>query len=165
MNTIYLIGFMGSGKSTIGKELAEVLSKKYIDSDDYIENKHQEKIPNIFKTKGEEVFRDYETVALKEVSAYDVVSTGGGIVEKEKNLKTMKNTGVVIFLKTSFEEVSSRLKDDINRPLWDNDIEGKIKLFNRRIPLYESYADYIINTDNKSIKEIVREISGVIEEI
>lgn len=164
MNTIYLIGFMGSGKSTVGRELAKTLSKSYIDIDDYIETKHQEKISNIFKTKSEDIFRDYETHALKEVSTYDVVSTGGGIVEKKKNLITMKNTGVVVFLHTSFEEVSSRLKNDIDRPLWDSNRDDKINLFNRRIPLYESYADYIIKTDNKSIEEIVEEISNDIKD-
>ena len=165
MKTSYLFGFMGSGKSTIGQELAKQLSKKYIDTDDYIETKHQEKISNIFATKGEDIFRDYEINALKEVSAYDVVSTGGGIVEKEQNFNTMKKAGVVVFLQTSFKEVANRLKNDTERPLWDNDQNEKMDLFNRRIPLYESYADYIIKTYDKSIEEIVNEIREVIKDV
>lgn len=90
MQTIYLIGFMGSGKSTIGVRLADKLGKTYVDTDEFIVNTSQQKIADIFKNFGEDTFRNYETNALKEVSNYEVISTGGGIVEKNENLKIMQ---------------------------------------------------------------------------
>lgn len=163
MKTIYLIGFMGSGKSTIAAELAKSLSTSYIDTDDYIENKHEVKIADIFNVSGEKVFRRYEILALKEVSSYDVVSTGGGIVENEENFNTMNDTGVIVYLKTSFEEISRRLENDTNRPLWDNNINEKITLYERRIPLYEKHADYVVVTDHKVVEDIVKEIIDAIK--
>lgn len=157
MKNIYLIGFMGSGKSTVGKHLANELNKSFIDLDDYIENKHKIKIQDIFKDLGEEGFRSYEKIALKEVQNYDIVATGGGIVEKEENISVMRE-GRVIFLKTSFEEIEKRLKDDKNRPLWNQEREQQLELFNRREKIYASCSHKTIKTDKKSILEIVEEI-------
>jgi shikimate kinase len=162
MTTIYLIGFMGSGKSTIGVELAKKLSKTYVDTDQYIVEKHQREIAEIFQTDGERSFRNFEIDALREVSPYEVVSTGGGIVEKAENLQTMKNNGVIVYLHTSFQEIYNRLENDLTRPLWDSDIEDKKKLYYRRIPLYKEYADHIIDTDGKLIEELIVEIEEFI---
>src|SRR5690625_4351172 len=93
MKTIYLIGFMGSGKSTVGIALADKLEKTYVDTDQFIVDTHQQQIADIFQEFGENTFRNYETNALKEVSTYEVVSTGGGIVEKNENLQTMQKNG------------------------------------------------------------------------
>lgn len=165
MKTIFLIGFMGSGKSTVASELAKSTIKTYIDTDDYIEEVYQEKIVNIFKRHGEDVFRTYEIAALKEVGSYDVVSTGGGIVEKEENLHTMKENGIIIYLETSFEEITNRLKNDADRPLWDNEVTEKIKLYERRIPIYEQYADYVIETNNKTVNDIVKDINAILSNV
>lgn len=165
MKTIFLIGFMGSGKSTVASELAKSTLKTYIDTDDYIEEVYQEKIVNIFKRHGEDVFRTYEIAALKEVGSYDVVSTGGGIVEKEENLHTMKENGIIIYLETSFEEITNRLKNDVDRPLWDNEVTEKIKLYERRIPIYEQYADYVIETNNKTVNDIVKDINAILSNV
>lgn len=165
MKTIFLIGFMGSGKSTVASELAKSTLKTYIDTDDYIEEVYQEKIVNIFKRHGEDVFRTYEIAALKEVGSYDVVSTGGGIVEKEENLHTMKENGIIIYLETSFEEITNRLKNDADRPLWDNEVTEKIKLYERRIPIYEQYADYVIETNNKTVNDIVKDINAILSNV
>ncbi len=157
MQKIYLIGFMGSGKSTIGKALARKLGKSYVDTDTFIEEKYGS-IPEIFKNEGEETFRLYEIEALKATTTYDVISTGGGIVEKEENIQTMKKHGMIIYLHTSFKEISERLELDENRPLWNQDHEEKQKLFERRIPLYKKCSDHIVSTDHKSIEEVVEEI-------
>lgn len=162
MNTIYLIGFMGSGKSTIGYALAKRLSKTYIDTDELIEDTYQEKIADIFKVDGEDVFRNYEINALKKASYYDVVSTGGGIVEREENFKTMKDTGTVVYLDTSFAEISHRLINDTGRPLWNNHLEEKLNLFNRRVSIYKKFTDYTVKTDNRSIEEIINEIINIL---
>lgn len=165
MKIIYLIGFMGSGKSTIGQGLAEDLSKSYLDTDEYIERTYQRKIVDIFAEDGESVFRYYEIEALKKINHVDIVSTGGGIVEKEVNYDTMKNNGVIIYLEASFNEISKRLLNDTNRPLWNNNNGDKKNLFNRRIPLYEKFADYIIKTDDKTIEEIIKELKNIIKHV
>lgn len=162
MKTIYLIGFMGSGKSTVGTELAKQLNITHIDTDDFIEDKHGS-IPEIFKNNGEETFRSYEINALKETTNYKVVSTGGGIVEKKENYITMKNNGIIVYLHTSFNEISKRLGQDMNRPLWNKDLEEQQRLYNRRIPLYKECSDYVVSTDEKSIQQIVQKIIHIIQ--
>lgn len=162
MKTIYLIGFMGSGKSTIGLALAKRLTKTYVDTDQLIVETKKQEIAEIFQIDGESVFRDYEIKALKDGSTYDVVSTGGGIIEKSENIQTMQKNGLIIYLHASFKEISNRLERDQTRPLWNNNIEDKLNLYNRRIQLYKKYADRIIETDGKLVSEIVQEIEEYI---
>jgi|SRR5690625_955003 len=162
MKTIYLIGFMGSGKSTVGIALADKLEKTYVDTDQFIVDTHQQQIADIFQEFGENTFRNYETNALKEVSTYEVVSTGGGIVEKNENLQTMQKNGLIIYLHASFKEIENRLENDQTRPLWKSDDEEKLKLYLRRLSMYEKYADHIIHTDKKTVNEIVQEIENYI---
>lgn len=161
MNRLYLIGFMGSGKSTIGLALAKHLGKSYVDTDTYIEEKYGN-IQEIFQKQGEDIFRLYEIEALKATAAYDIISTGGGIVEKRENIQTMKENGTIIYLHTSFQEISNRLEQDENRPLWHQASEEKQKLFKRRIPLYKECSDHIVVTDHKSIDEVVQEIVALL---
>lgn len=163
MKVIYLIGFMGSGKSTIGLRLAKRLNKDFVDTDQFIVKTLQKEISEIFMENGESTFRDYEIDALKKVSAYGVVATGGGIVEKNENLRTMQKNGLIIYLHTSFDEISNRLGRDKKRPLWNDNTEDKLKLYHRRIPLYKKYADHIIYTDGKLVDEIVQEIEKTLK--
>lgn len=162
MKTIYLIGFMGCGKSTVGQHLSKAIGGKFVDSDQYIEEKHGQVIADIFKAFGEDTFRTYESEALKELGTYDVVSTGGGIVERRENLHSMNKNGTIVYLETPFDEIVERLKSDVTRPLWNSNEVDKMKaLYNRRIKLYEQFADVVINTDGKTIEVIVSEIVGL----
>lgn len=164
MKTIYLIGFMGCGKSTIGSHLSEQTNETYIDTDTYIEDLYEKEISEIFQESGEEVFRTYEIEALKNVSTYSIVSTGGGIVKKPENLNTMKTNGITIYLQTSFNEIIERLENDDSRPLWDSNLTDNMNvLYERRILLYEAHADYIIDTGNKTVEEITKEIEEIME--
>ncbi len=164
MKTVYLIGFMGSGKSTIGEMLSNMLCLPHIDTDHMVEEVYEQTIASIFQNYGEETFRLYESEVLKKTSQQNhIISTGGGIVEKKENTHYMKDTGCVIYLKTSFEEIAKRLEDDQSRPLWSQNLQGKKILFNNRENLYEGSADKIIYTDNKSTKEIVEEIKALFE--
>lgn len=158
MKRIYLIGFMGSGKSTVGLKLAKHLNRTYIDTDTYIEQKYG-KIADIFQREGEKAFRLYEIKALRETMDYQVISTGGGIVEREENYETMKNNGVIIYLHTSFNEINKRLEQDVDRPLWNKSMDDREKLYQKRIPLYKKFGDYIVNTDQQSIQKLVHDIS------
>jgi len=119
-NRIYLIGYMGSGKTTIGRELAKKLDFQFIDVDHFIENRQRKTINKIFSEKGEDAFRLIEHKALEEISLFEnvVVSTGGGAPCFYNNMELMNNNGYTIYLKTSPEELTKRLSITKNeRPL------------------------------------------------
>lgn len=163
MKTLYLIGFMGSGKSTIGEMLSNTLSLPHIDTDHMVEEVYGQTIASIFQSDGEGTFRAYESEVLKKTPPQNhIISTGGGIVEREENTLFMKTNGVVIYLATSFREIAKRLEDDQSRPLWSQNIQEKKNLFNRREKLYEGNADKLIHTDNKSAAEIIEEIKALL---
>lgn len=159
MKSIYLVGFMGSGKTSIAKALQEKLGWQSQDTDEMIVQEYNQSISTIFKEKGEAVFREYETSILKStIPVHTIVATGGGIVEKEENREFLKNNGVVIFLETSWEIINQRLTDDETRPIWTNKNRDKKELLKSRIPKYMEVADFIVKTDDKSVDEIASEI-------
>lgn len=164
MKAIYLTGFMGVGKSTIGRELGKALNLPVIDTDDYIEKKKDKKIRDIFDTVGETSFRTYEREALKELPTEDVViTTGGGMVTQQENREWMLSHGTVIYLHCDFDVILERLKDDSTRPLFDHEQKSRTeKLFHDRLPLYQE-AHYTINTSNKEVSDVVSEIMLVIK--
>lgn len=159
MKSIYLVGFMGSGKTSIALALKDKLGWKSQDTDELIEEEYHQSIPTIFKDKGEQVFRDYETAILKNTNQKQtVIATGGGIIERKENREFLKQHGIVIFLDTSWEEIVKRLSDDGSRPIWSNKNTDKKKLLKERLPKYKEVADIIIKTDQKSIDVITDEI-------
>lgn len=162
-NNIVLIGFMGCGKTTIGKALAEELEYTFIDTDEYIEKCAGKTINEIFATNTEEYFRDMETETITDLMAktdHSIVSTGGGLPLREVNADVLKKNGFVIYLKVSAETVESRLQGDTTRPLLQgDDVSLKIhKLLDYRDPLYEYGAHMVIHVDNKTVDELVEEI-------
>ncbi|GAB6072554.1 shikimate kinase [Venenivibrio stagnispumantis] len=159
MKNIFLIGFMGSGKSTIGRLLAEKLNMKFIDIDKEIEKKEGKSIKDIFKEKGESYFRELERKEIElfsEKSGY-VVSTGGGLGANKDNMEKMKKNGIVIWLDVSLEEVLKRCGNDKNRPLLQLPFEELKKLYEERKKIY-SLADIHINVNSKTPQEILKEI-------
>ncbi|WP_058307464.1 shikimate kinase [Gracilibacillus massiliensis] len=159
MKSIYLIGFMGSGKTSIAIRLQEKLNCKLQDTDQMIEVHYNMEIPTIFTEKGEEVFREYESSILKQTEPEDaIVATGGGIIEKEENRKWLRNKENVFFLETSWEEISRRLIDDQSRPIWNNQSRDKQQLLEQRLPKYHEVANFIIKTDGKSVETITDDI-------
>lgn len=163
MSTYYLIGFMGSGKSTIGEALSSQLDVSYIDTDTYIEHTAKRMIQDIFKEEGEVYFRELETNALKECNA-GIISTGGGVVEKQENIDEMRKKGTIIYLDVAFSEICKRLEADETRPLWTkNDLEEKETLFKRRESLYKQASDYIITCDDKDVNTICTEIISIVK--
>lgn len=159
MKKIYLVGFMGSGKSTVGQKLSNVLNESYIDLDHYIEKSLGTNIDSIFRDSGEAFFRQYEADALKQISDSDIkiIATGGGIVESTQNINCMKQTGKIIYLHTSFEEIHRRLAGDNSRPLWKDDQSNR-NLYQRRINLYQTCADFVIHSDKLTVEQQVEEI-------
>ena len=156
---IYLIGMMGSGKSTVGKTLSEKMHKPFIDLDSEIEKGTGKNISEIFDIDGEEQFRKMETKQLKQYSE-SIVACGGGIVLKDENREFINENGATILLTASMEELSYRLSDSGNRPLLadDNTEEALTKLWLERQLHYLNTADFTIETDGKNPEQLTKEI-------
>lgn len=167
MRNVFLIGFMGSGKSTIASYLAENYGMEIIDMDQLIVEREGMAIPDIFAQKGELYFRDVETSLLIEIQGEQnkVVSCGGGVVLREKNIQAMKKSGQVVLLNAKPETILERVKDDDNRPLlWGNkNVQFIHDMMEKRQPKYEAAADLVIHTDGKSADEICKEIIGKVK--
>ncbi|MDA9299908.1 shikimate kinase [Methylophilaceae bacterium] len=164
---IYLVGLMGSGKTTLGKILSKKLDKIFYDSDQLIEETLGVDVPMIFEYEGEVGFREREKDILNKLVGIEniVLATGGGIILSKSNRDLLAKNGIVIYLKSNQKDLILRMKDDKTRPLLKNgNIEEIIKkLCKEREPLYEEIADFEIMTKNKRIHEIVNEIISVIK--
>ncbi|MCQ2464434.1 MAG: shikimate kinase [Oscillospiraceae bacterium] len=148
--TLYLCGFMGCGKSTVGKLLAEKSGLKFTDLDDYIEEKEQMSIPEIFAQKGEGYFREREAAAVKELSAENsVVACGGGTIINDNSARIARENGTVFFLDIPFETCYSRIKDDTHRPLVVNNTKEQLHgIFSQRHDIYLKNSTLSVNADN-----------------
>jgi len=158
---IYLIGMMGSGKTTIGKFLAHKLEYRFLDTDSIIEMVAKKKISQIFEQEGEKNFRDLESKVLGEVSSYlrTVISTGGGIILKPENWAHLRD-GMVIWLDAPVDVLMERLKNDRTRPLLqDTNLEQKLTtLLEERKKLYQQADITIAIAQNQTTEDIVDEI-------
>ncbi|PYZ94325.1 shikimate kinase [Salipaludibacillus keqinensis] len=155
---IYLIGFMGSGKTTVGLQLSEELGYSFKDLDQEIVKNTGITIPAIFENVGEAGFRKIEKKMLKELNEpHCVIATGGGVVENEGVLSWMNENGTSIYLKAPFEVMYKRIQDDRNRPLSNQGREALSLRFENRKSMY-TQAEVIIDTDGKSVDEVVVEI-------
>jgi shikimate kinase len=171
MNVI-LIGFRGSGKTSVGKALAARLGREFIDSDDYIEKKTGLSIREIFGKHGESHFRTLESRALAELAKLDgkVIATGGGAVLKHKNIQVLKRNGVVFYLEVEAETAFRRMEADEStrsrRPaLTDKDPLTEVRdLMNLRRPYYRSGADVTVVTEGKKVEEAAEEILAHLRE-
>lgn len=159
---IYLIGFMGTGKTTVAKALHRKLGFQMADTDAWIERKVGMKISDIFDKRGEEVFRDLETEMLKDISKEGerIVACGGGVALREENRRIMKEYGTVFLLTARPETILERVKHDHGRPL----LKGKKNvgaiagLMEERRSFYEQAADFMVAVDEKQPNEIADEI-------
>lgn len=165
-------GFMGAGKSTIGSSFATHFDWKYLDSDKEIEDKEGRSIKTIFETAGESYFRSLETKYLQQLlekgsshfseSPNVLLTTGGGMPIKKENRELLKKLGRSIFIHVPLEQIFERLKLDQNRPLWDQKQLNLMKeRYATREPIYQE-ADHILRAQNKTVEEIVMEISHLI---
>lgn len=163
MKTIYLCGFMGCGKTTVGKLLAKKLGVEFYDLDQYIEEKNGMKIPEIFEKFGEEHFRKLESDAIKEFeSKTGVVATGGGALLSEKNAQIANSCGVSVFIDTDFEICYNRIKDDEHRPIAFNSTkEQLLERFENRYPLYKAHSKVSCDGNNSPVviaEEIIENV-------
>lgn len=158
-HNIILIGFMGSGKTSVGIHLAERMSYQFKDTDQLLEKRAGDTISHIFLVHGEEYFRTMETDLLKElVPSLDntVLSSGGGLPIREQNSKLLKELGYVVFLKASKQTTLTRLKGDSTRPLLQGeDLEKKVeRMLEIRTPIYEKAAHKVIATDGLTVVQV-----------
>ena len=166
MKRIVLMGFMGAGKSTVGRKLAETCGCAFIDTDERIEKEQNRKISDIFEKDGEQTFRDLETELLKRLQDSDeefVLSIGGGMPVREENRALLRNLGTVVYLRTSKEEIIRRVSGDVNRPLLQGGaLEEKVTaLMNAREQIYQETAHEEILTDGKLPLDLVKEIMSL----
>ena len=163
---IYLIGPMGSGKSTIGKRTAKLLDLEFIDCDVELESRTGASINLIFDVEGEEGFREREGELIAELSRRHgcLVATGGGSVLKEENRQVLKRSGVVVWLQTSVAQQLKRLRLDKKRPLLQtNDREARLAAIAReRDPIYQEMADIVFPSQNRSIPLAAKRLSKAI---
>lgn len=160
---IVLCGMMGAGKTCVGIRLAELTGMRWYDTDEMIVGKYG-KISDIFEYYGETHFRNLETEMVKQVALQDqcVVSTGGGCLLRSENAYTFKENGKIVFLRTSAETVFNRVgHTGADRPLLKGAAYEKIcELLRVRTPIYEGCADFIVDTDDKTVDEIALRIVG-----
>ena len=159
---VYLCGFMGCGKTTVGKILARILKVDFTDLDAYIEQTEGMTIPEIFQNMGESYFRMAETNALKDLAVdHNVIATGGGALLSEENAAIAKSEGLVAFIDTDFETCYDRIKDDPHRPIAASSTKEELKeRFEQRRPLYKAHSNCIIAGD-LAPAEIAEEIAKI----
>ena len=161
MSNIVLVGFMGTGKSVVGKLLAEKLCREFLELDEIIEKREGVSIKDIFEKKGEGYFRRLEKSVVKDASEKKdaVISAGGGAIVDEENFKNLKKSGVIISLEASPDIILRRTRDLATRPILNvSNPKAKIEeLLKKREPYYKK-ADFRINTDNLTVKQVVEKI-------
>ncbi len=152
---IILIGFMGSGKSTVGRELAKVLEMKFIDTDNYIEKMEKMSIKTIFNKKGKEYFRNIEKKYIEKISQMDhtVIATGGGVATSTANMKNLKKKGFVVYLNCTVDCLYERVSRRNTRPLLNGypDLRSRVvELLEERLKSYEKSMDAEVYIDNNT---------------
>tara|TARA_X000000368_G_scaffold132064_1_gene103664 strand:+ start:2953 stop:3456 length:504 start_codon:yes stop_codon:yes gene_type:complete len=164
---IFIVGPMGSGKSTVGKIISDELFLNFFDTDEEIEVRTGASIDWIFDLEGEEGFRKRESGILKEMVQKNsvVLSTGGGIILSEDNRELLSSRGTVFYLATPISVQIERTAKDKDRPLLKNGDPGQIlkELHEKRKHLYESVSDHIVETEDKSSQEVASEIISLVK--
>jgi shikimate kinase len=165
---IFLIGFMGAGKSTIARKLQRLYGMQLIEMDEQIERQEGMRIQEIFAQKGEPYFRRLETELLEGMQQKEntVVSCGGGVPMRTCNVEAMRKSGKIVYLDTSAETIYHRVKDCHHRPLLEGNMNMEYisGLLAERMPKYLAAADVTVATDGKKLDKICREIVALCEQ-
>jgi len=165
MKNIYLVGFMGVGKTVTGRALAQRLKRDFVEMDEVIVARAGIQINDIFSKHGENYFRKLETDLLTELAAKDnlVVGCGGGLICNEQNLQLLKESGLVILLKAKALAIYERIKEHSHRPILNvKDPLAKIKTLLVERNSYYSQVDYSVDTDNSSVDDVVDKIIAIV---
>ena len=166
--SIFLVGMMGAGKTSVGRVLAKRLQKTFYDSDHVIEDRTGVKIPLIFEIEGESGFRVRESAVVDELTALRdiVLATGGGAVLSERNRDRLRSRGTVVYLRASVRDLLNRTRHDKNRPLLQAaDPRARLtELYEKRDPLYREVARVTVDTGNQSIASLVNRLCQLLLE-
>lgn len=164
MSNIVLIGFMGTGKTTVGQQISKELWMPMVDTDTMVEVDNQMIIGEIFDRYGEGYFRNLETAVVRKVSKFKshVISTGGGVVLRFENLNLLQENGLLFCLRATPEEIFERIKDESRRPLLkDSDPPNKIRQLLQARQAHYQHIEHQIETTNLSIEEVTNQIIGI----
>ena len=168
MNNLFLIGFMGAGKSSVSAGLGRMLGREVVEMDERIAAQEGMSIPELFAQKGEPYFRVCETALLKSFTqgAPRIVSCGGGVPLREENVAAMRESGTVVLLTASPEVILDRVKDSDERPLLQGhkDVPYIAALMEQRRPKYEAAADITVDTSQLNIEEVCRQVLRQVSE-
>ena len=168
MNNLFLIGFMGAGKSSVSAGLGRMLGREVVEMDERIAAQEGMSIPELFAQKGEPYFRACETALLKSFAqgAPRIVSCGGGVPLREENVAAMRESGTVVLLTASPEVILERVKDSEERPLLQGhkDVPYIAALMEQRRPRYEAAADITVDTSQMNIEEVCRQVLRQVSE-
>ena len=161
MRKIYLVGFMGCGKSAIGRRLSYFLKMPYYDMDQEIVRQQGMTIPEIFEKYGEERFREIETEFLQNFrNEACIIATGGGVAMKEENRRILRRPGLVFFLDATFEDIYMRIRNDKNRPIVQRSTQEELhELYQKRRKFYREVGHIQVLTEGRSIRQIVEYIA------
>lgn len=163
MKSVYLCGFMGCGKSHIGRMLSTAMNRRFVDLDKYIVATEKMPIPEIFERFGEPHFRQLEAKYIRELSGGSVVATGGGALLNDETAKYAREVGVSVYINTAFDVCYGRIKGDSNRPLVVNNTPEQLReLYERRAAIYRRNATYMVN-GNTSDFVITDEIAKLVK--
>lgn len=163
---VFLVGFMGAGKTSVARKLARMAGVASVDMDTYIERCEHKRVKDIFAEVGEEGFRAIEIQTLYELGMKKdpmVVSCGGGVVLRPENRKALSELGLVVYLSVTAVEAASRISDVSSRPLF-GDLQNAQRVINERLPLYEEVADITIDTVGRGSSSIAHEVFDILKE-
>ena len=164
IKNIVLIGMPTSGKSTVGLELSARIGYGYIDSDSVIVARSGKNLRELIAELGNEQYLDFEAKVNSEIAALRcVIATGGSAVYREDAMQKLKQNGVVVYLKMSYEEMERRLGDLVQRGVVLKNGFTLLDMYNERLPMYEKYADYTVEIDGKTLEETVQAVRGAIK--
>ncbi len=161
-NNIFLVGMPGAGKTTVGRQLARRMQRRFVDADHEIEARTGVRIPVIFDIEGEQGFRDRESKVISELAGQSdqIIATGGGAILRPENRAVLRQGGTVIYLNVLPSQLYERTRLDPNRPLLqvEDPRQKLVDLFNQRDPLYREVADIIVNSLGGSIAQLVKQV-------
>ena len=160
---VFFIGFMGAGKTSVARHLAQACGLEHVDADEYLEHQEGRAIASIFAQDGEGRFRDLESRYLRELAqgAPCLVGCGGGVVKRPANVRTMKDAGYVVYLAVDAEAAAQRIPDTGSRPLFGN-LDTARATIAERVPLYEAAADASVDTTARTVAEVADEVRTIL---